>query len=196
MKRHTTVAQECINALCEAEKSGIFDNGIAEVVRWIKEASKFGKMVAIFGNGGSAADAQHWAAELVCTYEIKKRCPISALALTTDSSVLTAWSNDSSFSDVFARQVCAHAAYTYLAIGLSTSGRSLNVISGLQAARQYGIKTVLISGDSVLSGGGKEYSCHIRIPSSSTPVIQTVTQVLYHQICHELDADALSANEE
>lgn len=101
------------------------------IANLIDKTSKAGKIITLFGNGGSAADAQHWAAELVCTYRSRSRQPVPAVALTTDSSILTAWSNDFDFSEVFSRQVRAFSRQNGLSIGISTSGRSPNVCTAV-----------------------------------------------------------------
>jgi len=143
------------------------------------------KLIAIFGNGGSAADAQHWAAELSCTYRSPTRQPYPALALTTDSSILTAWSNDFDFSTVFQRQVEAYHLCLGLAIGMSTSGKSKNILYALDAAKSFNSRTVLISGSSPVLH--EDYDIHIRFPSTDTPTIQTLTQLLYHEVCQNLE---------
>jgi len=156
-----------------------------EIAVKIAEATKDGKIVCIFGNGGSAADSQHWAFELVCTYCSKVRAPIPALALTTDSSVLTAWSNDFDFSKVFSRQIEAFSNQIGVSIGLSTSGQSSNVLDALMCSNALGHQTILISGEHSPTYSFVQY--HVQLPSSSTPVIQTMTQLLYHYVCEFLD---------
>ena len=102
-------------------------------------ANQKGSITAIFGNGGSTSDAQHFARELICTYEDKKRKGIKALALNTNISILTAWSNDFSFDEIFSRQVETLGDTIGICIGLSASGRSQNVIRGLEKAASIGI---------------------------------------------------------
>ena len=151
----------------------------------IKNAKSNNKMIAIFGNGGSAADAQHWAGELVCTYKKGNREAYPALALATNSSVVTAWSNDKTFEEIFSRQINAFKNLIGVAIGISTSGRSKNVWEGLREARKNSIKTILISGNGI--GEKNEIDKHIMLPSGNTAVIQTMTQVLYHMSCELLE---------
>jgi len=151
----------------------------------VTTASKTGKIVAIFGNGGSASDAQHWAAELVCTYENPDRKPYPALALTVDTSILTACSNDFGFEYVFSRQIEAFSKVIGLAIGLSTSGKSKNVLHGLNTASRLGAKTILITG--LKAPAYNEIDSVIRLPSAETPVVQSLTQVLYHEVCAYLE---------
>ena len=156
-----------------------------EIAKDIKQATKNKKFTTIFGNGGSAADAQHWAAELTCTYKSKARDPFLAKALTTDTSILTAWSNDVSFNDVFRRQIFALSSLNALSIGLSTSGASFNVLSALKEAKKYNAKTVLISGSSAKANSFVDL--HIKFNSTDTPTIQILTQMLYHSVCEFLE---------
>jgi len=154
----------------------------------IMDASRKSKLIVLFGNGGSAADAQHWAGELVCTYSNRERRPYPALALTCDSSIITAWSNDFEFTSIFSRQIHAYSGLIGLAIGLSTSGTSANVLSGLKAAHELGAKTVLISGNKCDESDFA--TSHVRFPTKETPHIQTLTQVMYHQVCSVLDEES------
>lgn len=155
---------------------------LADLIRETKHNSK---LITLFGNGGSAADSQHWAAELMCSFRDRTREPIPAIALTTDTSVLTAWSNDFEFSTVFSRQIDALAQSNGLSIGMSTSGKSKNVLSALTSAHLHGAKTILISGSSVSES--PDFDMHIILPSSDTPTIQTLTQMLYHEVCQNLE---------
>lgn len=162
-----------------------FSSWSFSIAEMIWKARTNSKIITIFGNGGSAADAQHWAAELMCTYRDRSRAPIPAIALTTDSSILTAWSNDFEFSTVFTRQIEALDPTNGLSIGMSTSGKSKNVLSALACAHQRGAKTILISGSSVSEIS--DFDRHIILPSSDTPTIQTLTQMLYHDVCQHLE---------
>ena len=143
------------------------------------------KILTIFGNGGSASDAQHWAAELVGSYSDPRRCPLPAIALTTDTSIITALSNDFSFDDIFCRQLLSFADVNGMSIGLSTSGTSKNVIDALKLATSHGAYTCLISGNKI--NALPWLDLHIRFPSSQTPVIQTLTQLVYHTSCAVMD---------
>jgi len=156
-----------------------------ELARLIHCAKADGKIITIYGNGGSAADAQHWAAELVCTYKSRERTAYPAVALTTDTSIITAWSNDFEFKYIFSRQVEAFARMIGLSIGISTSGRSINVLNGLRKAKDYAARTVLISGNGVEES--IEVDLHVRFPSSDTPTVQTLTQIMYHEVCELLE---------
>ena len=143
------------------------------------------RLVCIFGNGGSAADAQHFSAELVATFDKISRPPLPVVALSTDTSFITAWSNDFSFDQIFSRQVEAFASLIYLSIGLSTSGTSLNVLRGLEHSNSLGHKTILITGSN--SPDHKFVDHIVRLPSYSTPMIQTLTQILYHAVCFDVE---------
>ena len=118
---------------------------VAEAARLLAATLKQGGKILLFGNGGSAADAQHLAAEFVNRFQIE-RPPLAALALTTDTSILTSIANDYDFEEVFAKQVRALGRSEDVALGLSTSGNSPNVVRGLEAARQLGLRTLALSG--------------------------------------------------
>ncbi len=163
----------------------IISSQVKIIANLIKNIDKDGKIIVIFGNGGSAADSQHFAGELMCTYKNKKRKPLKALALTTDTSIITAWANDFAYESIFERQIEGFSNQIGLAIGLSTSGKSTNVINGLKKAEELGIKTCLISGK--LSEKNSKIDYSIEIPSRDTEIIQTITQVIYHAICQELE---------
>ncbi|HNV02780.1 MAG TPA: SIS domain-containing protein [Vicinamibacterales bacterium] len=139
-----------------------------------------GKVLAC-GNGGSAADAQHFAAELVGRFE-RDRPAIAALALTTDTSILTAIGNDFAFEDVFARQVDALGAPGDVLLGISTSGGSRNVRAAFASAKSRGLVTVALTGR---DGGavGAAADIHVNVPSASTARVQEVHRTLLHAIC-------------
>lgn len=139
----------------------------------------------IFGNGGSAADAQHLAAEFVNRFIIE-RPPLPAVALTTDSSVLTSVANDYSFDEIFSKQIKALGRPGDAALGLSTSGNSPNVVAGLVAARSLGMKTMAMTG----AGGGECRTLAdilLDVPSHETPRIQEVHITMGHIICEMVD---------
>ncbi|OIP29560.1 MAG: phosphoheptose isomerase [Deltaproteobacteria bacterium CG12_big_fil_rev_8_21_14_0_65_43_10] len=158
---------------------------IISVVEVITKAIKKGNKIILFGNGGSAADAQHIAAEFVNRF-LTERPPLPALALTTDTSVITSIGNDSDFSDIFYKQIRALGAKGDVAIGLSTSGNSLNVVKAFQAAKEMGIKTVGITGK---NGGeiAKIVDYLLNVGSDSTPRIQEVHITIGHIICEMVD---------
>ena len=146
---------------------------------------KNGGKILIFGNGGSAADAQHIAAELVGRYKIERK-GLAAIALTTDSSILTCITNDYSYDYVFSRQIEALAKNNDIAIGISTGGTSSNATSALKTARDLGCKTIGLSGR-----GGGEFNelCDVNlvVPAEDTPRIQEMHILIGHTICHLID---------
>jgi D-sedoheptulose 7-phosphate isomerase len=144
-----------------------------------------GGKILLFGNGGSAADAQHIAAELSGRYK-KERRGLPGLALTTDTSVLTAVGNDYGYDRVFDRQVEALAKAGDLLIGISTSGNSKNVLRALSLGRNMGCKTIGLSGR---DGGAMNEFCDINIvvPSEDTPRIQEMHILIGHTICQAID---------
>ena len=149
------------------------------------KALKSGHKVLVFGNGGSAAEAQHLAAELVNKFS-RPRQPLRAVALTTDTSTLTSIANDSSYDFVFSRQVEALGDEGDVALALSTSGTSPNIVEALRAAKKERMLTIALTGE----GGGKLgplADFMLDVPSRSTPRIQEVHLVLLHLIAQELD---------
>ena len=136
----------------------------------------------LFGNGGSAADAQHVAGELVNKFQLEREA-LAAIALTTDSSVLTSIANDYDYSRVFARQVEAWTKEGDVVIGISTSGNSANVIEAVKVAREKGAKTIGFTG----RGGGKLaklVDLVVSVPSDETPRIQESHITIFHIICY------------
>lgn len=151
----------------------------------VQNALNQGNKVLFFGNGGSAADSQHLATEFVVRYH-KQRAPLAAIALTTDTSILTAHGNDFGFDTIFDRQIQALAREGDIAIGLSTSGNSANVINGLQVAKQIGCITIAFTGQD----GGKLASLAdqtIQIPSDETARVQEGHLIVGHYLCEMLD---------
>jgi D-sedoheptulose 7-phosphate isomerase len=144
-----------------------------------------GGKILIFGNGGSAADAQHIAAELVGRYKVERK-GLAAIALTTDTSTLTAIGNDYGYDRVFDRQVEALANKGDVAIGISTGGSSANVINALKLANELGCKTIGFSGR---GGGEMNELCDVNlvVPADDTPRIQEMHIVIGHTICHLID---------
>lgn len=155
----------------------------------IRDAYGRGGRVLAFGNGGSAADAQHLAGELVGRYKRERR-PLAALALSVDPSVVTCIANDYSFDDVFARQVQAHARAGDVAIGYTTSGRSENVVRALRAAREAGASTVVFAGGDGLPAA-EHADVALVVPSTSTARVQEMHLILMHLIVEQVDAWAV-----
>ena len=158
---------------------------VLAAARLLVEVFQAGGKVLIFGNGGSAADAQHLAAEFVNRFQVE-RPPLAALALTTDTSILTAVANDYDFKQVFAKQVRAVGRPGDLAWGISTSGNSANVVAGLDAARELGIKTLALSGG---EGGPVAAAADLAltVPSRNTPRVQEVHITIGHVLCDLVD---------
>jgi D-sedoheptulose 7-phosphate isomerase len=151
------------------------------------DALQDGGKLLIFGNGGSAADAQHIAAELVGRYKMDRK-GMPAIALTTDTSTITAISNDFGYEHVFERQVEALANKGDVLVGISTSGSSSNVIHGLKMATKIGCRSIGFSGS---DGGEMNQICDINIvvPSEDTPRIQEMHIVIGHIICHLIEQE-------
>ncbi len=155
------------------------------LVDWVIDCFKKGGKLLLFGNGGSAADAQHLAAEFVNRFLVDRR-PLPALALTTDSSILTSVGNDFSYDDIFAKQIIALGKSEDIALGISTSGNSDNVIAGFAEAAHIGMKTAALTGGS----GGKiagTVDLLLNVPSPYTPHIQETHLWIEHMICWLVD---------
>lgn len=165
---------------------------IRSLVRILVERLKAGRKILLFGNGGSAADAQHLAAEFVNRFT-KERKPLAAIALTTDTSILTAVANDRDFTEIFARQIEALGRPGDVAIGLSTSGRSRNVLRGIEMAKKLGLLTVGFTGE----GGelARLVEFPFVVPSRSTPRIQEIHITLGHALCELVEAELLRREE-
>jgi D-sedoheptulose 7-phosphate isomerase len=151
----------------------------------IAQALLAGRKVLSFGNGGSASDAEHLAAELVGRFEGERR-PLPAIALTADSSIVTAISNDYGYDHVFERQIGGLGVPGDVAFGISTSGGSKNVELALIAARRSGLVTIAMTGR---DGGrvGAEAEIHLNVAEPSTPRIQEVHRTIMHGICSLVD---------
>jgi D-sedoheptulose 7-phosphate isomerase len=166
-------------------------NLVISVANELVQALRSGKKLLAFGNGGSAADAQHMAGELVNRYKLD-RPALPALSLVTDTSVLTAIGNDSDYSQIFARQIEALGQEGDVALAISTSGNSPNVLRGVEAARRKRLKTVAFTG----RDGGKLASLvdyALIVPSSETPRIQEVHLTLIHVICEIIENELFKA---
>jgi D-sedoheptulose 7-phosphate isomerase len=152
---------------------------------WVK-ALKDGHKILFFGNGGSAADAQHLAAELVVRYRSNRRA-LPAIALTTDSSILTAHSNDFGFETLFSRQVEALAQPGDVVVGISTSGTSKNVVAGLQAARERGCVTVSFTAQNGAACAALADHAYC-VPTSVTAFAQECHLLAGHVLCEFVEA--------
>jgi D-sedoheptulose 7-phosphate isomerase len=160
---------------------------IVEVVQVIAQAFREGRKVILFGNGGSAMDASHIAAEFVNRF-LMERPPLPALALNTDTAVLTSISNDYDYSQVFSKQLTALGHEGDVVIGISTSGNSPNVLKAIETAKKNGMKTVVLTGGT----GGKMASLAdftFIVPTKATPRIQETHITLGHAICQMVDEE-------
>jgi D-sedoheptulose 7-phosphate isomerase len=153
----------------------------------LKTAVTSGRKVLAFGNGGSAADAQHLTTELVGRFQ-KERVGFAAVALTADTSLLTSLSNDYGFERVFARQIEALGSAGDVAFAISTSGQSPNVLMALETARARGLRTIALTGR---DGGkaGRLAEIHINVPETITARVQEVHITLIHALCEIAEAD-------
>jgi D-sedoheptulose 7-phosphate isomerase len=166
---------------------------LEEIARAAFQTLEAGGKVLLFGNGGSAADAQHIAAELVGRYKQERR-GLPAIALTVDTSCLTAVANDYGYEYVFARQIEALGRSGDLAIGISTSGNSPNVLRGMEAARTKGLTTVGLTGRN--GGKLKESVDHcIQVQSDETPRIQEVHILVGHILCEFVEGEMFGGTE-
>ncbi|WP_353427516.1 phosphoheptose isomerase [Polynucleobacter sp. MWH-UH19D] len=170
----------------EAEKT--LPDLVAQGVLAMTSCLQSGGKVMACGNGGSAADAQHFAAELIGRFE-RERQELAAIALTTDSSILTAVGNDYSYDEVFSKQVRGLGKKGDVLLAISTSGNSKNVVKAIEAAKKIGIKIIALTGN----GGGKmatlldKDDIHLCAPSTRTARIQETHLVLLHGLCDGVD---------
>jgi len=178
-------ALEDAAALCRqvaAERSDIIVRA-AEIVR---DAIAHGRKVLVFGNGGSATDAQHFAAELVGRFT-KERRAMAATALTADTAILTSVANDYGFAEVFARQIDALGREGDVAIGITTSGESASVNAAIERAKAGRLVTIGLTGR---DGGqtGRLVDVHVNVPGSNTARIQEVHRAVLHVMCELIEA--------
>lgn len=168
---------------------------IEAAIRLMVEALRAGNKILSCGNGGSAADAQHFAAELLNRFE-RERPPLAAVALTTDSSTLTSIGNDYRFEDVFSKQVLGLGRPGDVLLAISTSGNSPNVQEAIRAAHQRNMPVVALTGKGggTVSGLLKEADIHLCVPASRTARIQEVHLLVLHCLCDGIDALLLGEN--
>jgi D-sedoheptulose 7-phosphate isomerase len=184
--RATLVVRTLKAAASAHERMAADVTAVVDAAGAIAAALKKGRSVLVFGNGGSAADAQHFAAELVGRYETERRA-WPAVALTTDTSALTAIGNDYGFDRVFARQIEALGREGDVAIGISTSGKSPNVLRALETANARGLVTIALTGRGGDAGGIA--TLHVRVDEGRTARVQEVHATLLHAICELVDSD-------
>jgi D-sedoheptulose 7-phosphate isomerase len=189
VRRSLTVSKELIDRTLDDE--ALQQTIVTISNKWIASLQSGGKIM-LCGNGGSAADAQHIAGELVSRF-LFDRAPLAALALTVDTSILTAIGNDYGYDHVFSRQVRAAGRAGDVLVGISTSGRSPNVLAALREARDMDIVTVGFAG---ATGGDMNDLCDLifRCPSTSTPLIQQMHISIGHIIC-EIVEQAICGNQ-
>ncbi len=159
---------------------------IYEVSEKIYDAFKKGNKFLVCGNGGSAADAQHLAAEFVNRFRIERK-PLPAIALTTDTSIITSIGNDYSYNEIFSKQVMALGVKGDVLLGISTSGRSKNVINAMKVAKEMELTTIGLSGD-YAEEMGKLSDYYIHVPSKNTPRVQEAHLLIEHIICELIDS--------
>ena len=167
-------------------QDNLFMGKAADASNAVVECLRSGGKIMACGNGGSAADSQHFSAELVGRFGTERK-GLSCVALTTDTSMLTAWGNDYGFDTVFARQVSALGREGDVLVCLSTSGSSKNVVAAAKAAAEIGVKTI-----GLLGGDGGELAdvvdIPVVIPHDETARVQEIHQIIYHAWCAEVDA--------
>lgn len=186
MSRGVRVDRACLHLRAAAKVIGMVErccaDAIVDAAEQIASAFSSGGKLMLCGNGGSAADCQHLAAEFVSRLTAQfDRGPLPALALTTDSSVLTGFSNDYGYGGVFERQVRALCKPGDVLLGISTSGNSPNVVRAVQAARELGAKTVVLLGSSGALASLSDVA--VRVPSGSTLLVQEAHLVIEHVLC-------------
>jgi D-sedoheptulose 7-phosphate isomerase len=182
--------QSSLDGLSKAVQSADLRATTHTIARTVADALKAGNKLLLIGNGGSAADAQHIAAEIVGRYK-EERPGWAAIALTTDTSALTAIANDYGFEQVFARQVQGLARRGDVLFALTTSGRSPNILAALKVARDLGVTTIGFTGT---KGEVMRASCdHLFVsPTDDTPVIQQIHMMAMHAICDEVEQALIS----
>ena len=186
--RARVTAQFAESAQLKVDASQALAEPIARAGALLAEALRAGGKALACGNGGSAADAQHFAAELVNRFEME-RAPLAAVALTTDSSTLTSIANDYAYEQVFAKQVRAIGRRGDVLLAISTSGNSANVVEAMRAASELGMRVVALTGN----GGGRmgallsAQDVHICVPHKRTARIQEVHLLALHCLCDGID---------
>jgi len=163
-------------------------DSVVNATNLINKCFKSGGKLLIFGNGGSASDAQHIASEFINRFMLERKA-LPAISLATDSSVITSIANDFGFENIFSRQIEALGKKNDVAIGLTTSGKSLNVLNGLKAAKSLGMTSIVFTGNN-FNNLKKLSKCIISVPSESTARIQEVHITVAHIICELAELQA------
>lgn len=185
MTRFSEKLESAISVMRKVAESQDVNAALEQTVAQCVTALMAGGKIIIAGNGGSAADSQHIAAEFVSRYRIN-RAPLAAIALTTDTSALTAISNDYGYENVFSRQLAALGKPEDIFIGITTSGRSPNVIAAFKEAKSRGIFSVALTGELGLVGDNAA-DCIVSIPSADTGEIQELHIQIAHYICETVE---------
>jgi D-sedoheptulose 7-phosphate isomerase len=173
------------SALLTASAATISQRDVDAAVDAIVRTLSAGKPLLVCGNGGSACDAMHITGELVARF-LEERRALKAICLSSNSAVMTAWSNDYSYATAIARQVEAYGEPGAVLLGISTSGNSENILAAFERAREMGMVTVALTGE----GGGKMAvlaDCLLAVPSRNTPLIQQVHVCIYHYLCQRIE---------
>ena len=179
------------NLIKEISLSSVYISSVIKASEILVNTINDGRLILLAGNGGSAAQSQHFAAELISRFNFDRN-PLPAIALTTDSSVLTAISNDYGYESVFERQIKGLAKSEDVFIGFSTSGNSLNIIKAFEKAKEIGLKTIAICGEM----GIKSFkpNIEISIPSKNTPLIQEMHGLTSHMLCDMVEKSIFKSN--
>ena len=185
--------QSSSNTLSIIASSDEYINSVITTSKVLINTLKSGNKIYIAGNGGSAADAQHFAAELVSRFNFDRN-PLPAIALTTDSSVLTAIGNDYGFDQIFSRQLNAVANKDDIFVGISTSGKSPNILKAFNICKQKKITSIAFSGISGVKSFTPDHL--IAIPSGSTPIIQEMHLITYHMLCSIIENNLFKRGKE
>ncbi|WP_300668392.1 SIS domain-containing protein [Desulfoluna sp.] len=180
------IIEKTLEESVTAKKAAIKENNqrLIETARLMAQSLTAGGKILIFGNGGSAADAQHIAAEFVNRFQTE-RVPLASIALTTDSSIITSIGNDYSFEEIFSKQVTALGRKNDVAIGISTSGNSPNVVKALKAAEKKGVHTVAFTGKGGRAADMAEIA--LTVPIGNTARIQESHILMGHILCDLVD---------
>ena len=185
-KKLNQTIEEHISLFTKLKSDHKFLNSAQEAVNLISLTIKRKGVILVFGNGGSAADANHLSAELVCSFKKKDRESINCISLNSNPSIITAWGNDINFDDIFSRQISSFKGQNVICLGISTSGRSKNVINGLKMAKYLNFKTISLTGNYVKTI--EKYSdVIISINSSKTDRVQEAHLMTYHYLCEEIE---------
>lgn len=181
-----TIIEKTLEESVDAKRAAIAANSqrLVDTARLMAQSLTAGGKILIFGNGGSAADAQHIAAEFVNRFQTE-RVPLAAIALTTDSSILTSIGNDYSFEEIFSKQVTALGRKNDVAVGISTSGNSPNVVKALKAAEKAGAHTVAFTGQGGRAADMAEIA--LTVPTGVTARIQESHILMGHILCDLVD---------